>query len=217
MKGTLEKFTKNENYIGGTLAYGHFTTIHAGHIRYLNYAKKLGKRLIIALLPDINIEGAKKYAFTPFKSKFQAHITKKQLSDKTVLLVKPQTFMNLSGQSLNQIKKFYKIENNNFIVIHDDLDLKIGDARTKIGGGSGGHNGLKSIDSHIGNDYIRIRIGIDHPGNKDLVNKYVLSDFNNTDLVLISPLIDNICSNLKNIIENVDNLSITLSKTIMRG
>ena len=125
--------------------------------------------------------------------------------------------MNLSGQSLNQIKKFYKIENNNFIVIHDDLDLKIGDARTKIGGGSGGHNGLKSIDSHIGNDYIRIRIGIDHPGNKDLVNKYVLSDFNNTDLVLISPLIDNICSNLKNIIENVDNLSITLSKTIMRG
>ena len=110
-----------------------------------------------------------------------------------------------------------QIENNNFIVIHDDLDLKIGDARTKIGGGSGGHNGLKSIDSHIGNDYIRIRIGIDHPGNKDLVNKYVLSDFNNTDLVLISPLIDNICSNLKNIIENVDNLSITLSKTIMRG
>lgn len=160
---------------------------------------------------------SKKYAFSPFKSKFQAHITKKQLSDKTVLLVKPQTFMNLSGQSLNQIKKFYKIENNNFIVIHDDLDLKIGDARTKIGGGSGGHNGLKSIDSHIGNDYIRIRIGIDHPGNKDLVNKYVLSDFNNTDLVLISPLIDNICSNLKNIIENIDNLSITLSKTIMRG
>ena len=78
-------------------------------------------------------------------------------------------------------------------------------------------NGLKSIDSHIGNDYIRIRIGIDHPGNKDLVNKYVLSDFNNTDLVLISPLIDNICSNLKNIIENIDNLSITLSKTITRG
>ena len=160
---------------------------------------------------------SKKYAFSPFKSKFQAHITKKQLSDKTVLLVKPQTFMNLSGQSLNQIKKFYKIENNNFIVIHDDLDLKIGDARTKIGGGSGGHNGLKSIDSHIGNDYIRIRIGIDHPGNKDLVNKYVLSDFNNTDLVLISPLIDNICSNLKNIIENVDNLSITLSKIVSRG
>tara|TARA_Y100001934_G_scaffold146950_1_gene176531 strand:+ start:45 stop:614 length:570 start_codon:yes stop_codon:yes gene_type:complete len=160
---------------------------------------------------------SKKYAFTTFKSKFQAHITKKQLSDKTVLLVKPQTFMNLSGQSLNQIKKFYKIENNNIIVIHDDLDLKIGDVRTKVGGGSGGHNGLKSIDSHIGNDYIRIRIGIDHPGNKDLVNKYVLSDFNNTDLVLISPLIDNICSNLKNIIENIDNLSITLSKTITRG
>ena len=160
---------------------------------------------------------SKKYSFSPFKSKLQAYITKKKLSDKSVLLVKPQTFMNLSGQSLNQIKKFYKIENNNFIVIHDDLDLKIGDVRTKVGGGSGGHNGLKSIDSHIGNDYIRIRIGIDHPGNKDLVNKYVLSDFNNTDLVLISPLIDNICSNLKNIIENIDNLSITLSKTITRG
>ena len=160
---------------------------------------------------------SKKYSFSPFKSKFQAYITKKQLNDKTVLLVKPQTFMNLSGQSLNQIKQFFKIENNKIIVIHDDLDLKIGDVRTKIGGGPGGHNGLKSIDSHIGNDYIRIRIGIGHPGNKDLVSKYVLSDFNNTDLVLISPLIDNICSNLKNIIENVDNLSITLSKTITRG
>ena len=80
---------------------------------------------------------AKKYSFSPFKNKFQSHIIADQLSDNPILLVKPQTFMNLSGQSLSHIKKFYKLQNKQIIVIHDDLDLNIGSIRTKIGGGSG--------------------------------------------------------------------------------
>jgi len=155
----------------------------------------------------------KKYSLSKFKNKFKSHIITDQLNGNSIILVKPQTFMNLSGQSINEIKNFYKLENNQIIVIHDDLDLKIGDLKTKIGGGSGGHNGLKSIDSHIGKEYVRIRIGIGHPGNKNLVNNYVLSDFNNDDLVIINRLINNISSNLKNIIKNIDNLSTTISET----
>ena len=120
---------------------------------------------------------AKKYSFSPFKNKFQSHIITSQLNGKPVILVKPQTFMNLSGQSVSHIKKFYKLQNKQIIVIHDDLDLNIGNIKTKIGGGSGGHNGIKSIDSHIGIDYIRLRIGIGHPGDKVLVKNYVLGDF----------------------------------------
>ena len=93
------------------------------------------------------------------------------------LLLKPLTFMNLSGESVKKVKDFYKIENEDIIVIHDDLDLKLGALKFKRGGSSGGHNGLKSIDSLIGNDYYRIRIGIGRPESKEEVVNFVLSDF----------------------------------------
>jgi len=160
---------------------------------------------------------AKSYSFSQFKNKFQSHIIAKKLNGSPILLVKPQTFMNLSGQSLSNIKKFYKLKNKQIIVIHDDLDLKIGDIRTKIGGSSGGHNGLKSIDSHIGDDYIRLRIGIGHPGEKNLVNNYVLGDFSKDESISINNLINDISSNLNLIIKNVDNLAQILSDTITRG
>ena len=160
---------------------------------------------------------AKKYSFSHFKSKFQAHIITSQLKDNPLILVKPQTFMNLSGQSLSHIKKFYKLQNKQIIVIHDDLDLNIGDIRTKIGGSSGGHNGLKSIDSHIGTDYVRLRIGIGHPGDKNLVNNYVLGDFNKEELISVNNLINEICSNIELIINNIDNLPQILSENIARS
>ncbi|PPR17028.1 MAG: Peptidyl-tRNA hydrolase [Alphaproteobacteria bacterium MarineAlpha9_Bin3] len=159
----------------------------------------------------------KKYSFSPLKNKFQSHIIKGHINDNPLTLVKPQTYMNLSGLSLSLIKKFYKLKNEQIIVIHDDLDLKVGDIRTKIGGSSGGHKGLKSIDSHIGKDYIRIRIGIGHPGDKQLVNNYVLGNFNKEDLFIISTLINNISSNLSFIFENINNLSQTLSEIIGKG
>jgi len=94
------------------------------------------------------------------------------------LLLKPLTFMNLSGESVIKVKNFYKIDINNIIVIHDDLDLPFGTVRFKKGGGHGGHNGLKSLDNHIGKEYIRIRIGIGKPEHKTEVASYVLSNFN---------------------------------------
>ena len=160
---------------------------------------------------------AEKHSFSVFKNKFQSHIAANQVNKHPILLVKPQNFMNLSGQSLSHIKKFYKLENKQIVVFHDDLDLSIGDIRTKIGGSSGGHNGLKSIDSHIGVNYTRLRIGIGHPGDKNLVNNYVLGDFNKDELINVNNLINDISSNLELIIQNMDNLSQILSETITRG
>ena len=96
--------------------------------------------------------------------------------EKTVCL-KPTTFMNLSGQSVGEAMRFFKLTPRDVVVFHDELDLAPGRLRVKTGGGNGGHNGLRSIDAHIGLDYRRVRIGIGHPGNKDMVTPYVLSDF----------------------------------------
>jgi PTH1 family peptidyl-tRNA hydrolase len=117
------------------------------------------------------------------------------------LFLKPSTYMNLSGESVVLVKNFYKIDNENIIVIHDDLDLKLGALRFKRGGSSGGHNGLKSIDKYIGNDYYRIRIGIGRPERKEEVINYVLSDFTKDELECIKttfPIIKNAIFDIEN-------------------
>ncbi len=105
------------------------------------------------------------------------------------LYVKPQTFMNLSGESIIAIADYYDIPNDNIIVIHDDIDLEFGVVKFKIGGGHGGHNGLRSIDSHIGKDYIRVRIGVGKPENKSDVPNYVLSNFSKDELNTLPDII----------------------------
>ncbi|MCT7537393.1 aminoacyl-tRNA hydrolase [Aliarcobacter butzleri] len=105
------------------------------------------------------------------------------------LFAKPTTFMNNSGVAVHSIKEYYKIDLENIIVIHDDLDLPFGTVKFKIGGGHGGHNGLKSLDSHIGKDYIRVRIGIGKPQNKDDVANFVLSDFSKEELNKLEDII----------------------------
>jgi PTH1 family peptidyl-tRNA hydrolase len=117
--------------------------------------------------------------------KFHAEICEYRLNGEKILLVKPQTYMNNSGQTVCELKSFYKLENTNIIVIHDDLDLIPGKIKVKSSGGHGGHNGLRSIHDFIGSDYIRLRIGIGHPGHKDKVSNYVLSDFSTTDFLWI--------------------------------
>ncbi|BCD67539.1 aminoacyl-tRNA hydrolase [Nitratiruptor sp. YY09-18] len=102
-----------------------------------------------------------------------------------ILLLKPATYMNLSGESVQAVKNFYKIDLDHTIVIHDDLDLGLGAIRIKKGGGHGGHNGLKSIDAAIGKEYIRIRFGIGRPERKEEVIHYVLSDFSSQELSCI--------------------------------
>jgi len=108
------------------------------------------------------------------------------------LFLKPSTYMNLSGESIKALKDFYKIDNEDIIVIHDDLDLKLGALKFKKGGGHGGHNGLKSIDNHIGNDYHRIRIGIGRPEEKDKVVDFVLGKFRSEELEKIEKSLDNV-------------------------
>ena len=119
------------------------------------------------------------------KSNFIADVVKSSSN----LLVKPHTFMNRSGQSVQAIKEYYKIENDDIIVIHDDLDLPFGTVKFKIGGGHGGHNGLRSLDAHIGKEYIRVRIGIGKPTDKNDVANYVLSNFSKEELNKLKDII----------------------------
>jgi len=113
-----------------------------------------------------------------FKSKFQGALAEGRIGAEKVVLLKPQTFMNESGQSVGKVAKFYKIDPARIIVFHDELDLDAGKVRVKTGGGTAGHNGLKSIKAHLGTpDFKRVRMGIGHPGDKSRVSGYVLSDF----------------------------------------
>ena len=124
---------------------------------------------------------ANDHSFSPWKNKFQGQITDGKLGDEKVILLKPETFMNLSGQSVSETIKFYKIKIEDIIVFHDELDLAPAKLRVKISGGHAGHNGLRSIHQHIGADYHRVRMGVGHPGHKDRVANYVLSDFAKSD------------------------------------
>jgi len=124
---------------------------------------------------------AEDHGFTPWKSKFQGKISEGRLGSEKVLLLKPETFMNRSGQSVGEAMRFYKLEPEDVVVLHDELDLAPGKARFKQGGGHAGHNGLRSIHGHIGEGYDRVRLGIGHPGRKDLVSNYVLHDFPKAD------------------------------------
>ncbi|CTQ32167.1 aminoacyl-tRNA hydrolase [Jannaschia rubra] len=112
-----------------------------------------------------------------WRSKFQSQVAEVRFGSDRVLLLKPGTFMNLSGQSVGEAMRFHKLTPGNVTVFHDELDLAPGRLKLKQGGGHAGHNGLRSIHQHIGDSYARVRLGIGHPGHKDRVSGYVLSDF----------------------------------------
>lgn len=137
----------------------------------------------------------RRHPFGPWSKKFKAEISEGELAGEKVLLIKPQTFMNLSGESVGEAMRFYKLTPAHVIVIHDELDLPASRARMKTGGGHGGHNGLKSIDAHCGKDYRRLRLGIGHPGDKDRVHGHVLGDFAKVDRDWLDPLLDAIADN----------------------
>jgi PTH1 family peptidyl-tRNA hydrolase len=115
--------------------------------------------------------------FPAWRKRFSGLIAEGRLGGDRVLLLKPQTYMNRSGSSVGEAVRFYKLELGDVVIFHDELDLAPGKLRVKTGGGVAGHNGLKSITAHIGNDYVRVRIGIGHPEHREKVAKYVLSDF----------------------------------------
>lgn len=121
------------------------------------------------------------HGFGPWKAKFQGRVSEGRLGGDKVLLLKPETFMNLSGQSVGEAMRFYKLDPADVTVFHDELDLVPGKCRVKQGGGHAGHNGLRSLHGHIGDGYARVRLGIGHPGRKELVSGYVLHDFARAD------------------------------------
>lgn len=133
---------------------------------------------------------AEDHGFSPWKSKFQGKIAEGMLGREKVLLLKPETFMNRSGQSVGEAMRFYKLDPGDITVFHDELDLAPGKVRVKQGGGHAGHNGLRSIHGHIGEAYARVRLGIGHPGHKDAVAGYVLHDFPRADEGWLGPLMD---------------------------
>ncbi len=130
------------------------------------------------------------HGFGPWKAKFNGRYAEGRLGKERVTLLKPETFMNLSGQSVAAAMQFYKLENADLFVFHDELDLEPGKMRLKTGGGHAGHNGLRSIHQHLGPDYQRVRLGIGHPGHKDRVAAYVLHDFAKADQDWIEPLLE---------------------------
>jgi peptidyl-tRNA hydrolase, PTH1 family len=150
----------------------------------------------------------KRFNLSKQKPKFKGLLTNGEINKQKLILVKPLTFMNNSGTCIREIQDYYKIIPKNVFVFHDDLDLELGKIKAKIGGSSGGHNGIKSIEDAIGSHFNRIRIGIGHPGEKNLVDSHVLNDFSEEELEKINLSIQKLLDNVHLLIEkNLDNFS----------
>lgn len=133
---------------------------------------------------------AERFRFPPFRNKFQSQLSEGPIAGRPVLLLKPMTFMNVSGQAVAAAAGFFKIVPADIVVFHDEIDLAAGKVRVKAGGGPAGHNGLRSLHAHIGPDYVRVRIGVGRPQSKDEVIDHVLDDFAKADRAWLSPLLD---------------------------
>ncbi len=138
----------------------------------------------------------RRHGFSPWRKKFQGDVAEGTIGGMKVVALKPATYMNLSGQSAAAAAQFYKIDLADVIAIHDELDLKFGKLRVKRGGGAAGHNGLRSLDQHLGQDYRRLRMGIDHPGEKHLVTNYVLGNFAKAERAFVETWCDAIADAL---------------------
>ncbi|OBZ93257.1 peptidyl-tRNA hydrolase [Pararhizobium polonicum] len=146
----------------------------------------------------------RRHSFSPWSKKFKALISEGEIAGERVLLMKPQTFMNLSGEAVGEAMRFYKLEPKDILAIYDELDLIQGKARIKTGGGHGGHNGIKSLDAHCGREYRRLRLGIGHPGSKEQVHNHVLGDFAKADRVWLEPLLDALADNADMLVKAED-------------
>lgn len=149
-------------------------------------------------------EIARAYNFAPFRARFQGRVSEGQISGERVILLEPGTYMNESGRAVGEAARFYKLGLADIAVFHDELDLAPGKCRVKIGGGAAGHNGLRSIDAHMGKDYKRVRLGIGHPGDKNLVHSYVLNDFARSEEGWVETLCDAVARNAGLIAEGDD-------------
>ena len=136
-----------------------------------------------------------------WKKKFQGLATEVTLNREKLIFLKPSTFMNLSGQSVSEASRFYKLPSSEICVFHDELDLPFMKIKTKIGGGHAGHNGLRSIQQHLGPDYFRVRIGVGHPGDKAKVASYVLNNFPKNNEAELKFLLDAVADGFPHLLE----------------
>jgi peptidyl-tRNA hydrolase, PTH1 family len=132
---------------------------------------------------------ARRHGLSPWRRRFHGVATEGPIGTERVLLLLPGTYMNESGLAVAEAARFYKLGAGDVVVVHDEIDLAPGKVRVKAGGGSAGHNGLRSVTAHLGNDYRRVRIGVGHPGDKELVHGYVLNDFAKSE----RPWVDGLC------------------------
>lgn len=146
----------------------------------------------------------RRHPFAPSRTRFQGQAAEGTIGRERVIALKPETFMNDSGRAVGEAARYYKIDLPDIVVFHDELDLAPGRLRVKIGGGNAGHNGLRSISEHIGNDYRRVRIGIGHPGDKDLVHDYVLSNFGKAEMDWVTAICEAIAANAEFLAEGHD-------------
>ena len=133
---------------------------------------------------------AARYGLPPFRSRFQGLVAEGRMDGIKVVLLKPATFMNNAGRSVGAAMRYFKLDPGDVVVLHDELDLRPAKVRVKRGGGHAGHNGLRSVDAHIGADYRRVRLGVGHPGDKHRVQRYLLSDFAKADKDWLEALLD---------------------------
>jgi PTH1 family peptidyl-tRNA hydrolase len=147
---------------------------------------------------------AKRHGVGPWRRRFQGLACEGPIGGVRSLLLRPTTYMNESGRAVAEAARFYKVTLADVIVFHDEIDLPPGKVRVKVGGGIAGHNGLRSISAHIGNDYRRVRIGVGHPGNKDLVQAYVLNDFAKSERPWVEALIEIVADNSEFLVRGED-------------
>jgi len=148
---------------------------------------------------------ARRYGFPAFRQKLNGLLSEGSIDGERTLLLKPQTFMNSSGDSVVQVTNFYKLGPAEVTVLYDEIDLAPGKVRVKRGGGSGGHNGIRSIDPQIGADYRRVRLGVGHPGHKDAVMPHVLGDFSKADQEWLVPGLEAVADNIGLLLKGDDN------------
>lgn len=147
---------------------------------------------------------AQRWRFPAWRSRFQALACEGDIGGERCLLLKPQTYMNESGRAAGEAARFYKLGVADLTVFHDELDLAPAKVRVKIGGGNAGHNGLRSITAHLGNEYRRVRLGIGHPGDRNLVHPHVLSDFTKSERRWVDVLVDALADNADRLVAGDD-------------
>jgi len=156
----------------------------------------------------------RRHGFSDWRAKFHGQLAEGRIAGEKVLVLKPETYMNDSGRAVSAAIRFYKIDPSDVIVLYDELDLALGRVKVKQGGGNGGHNGLKSLDAHIGKDYWRVRIGIGHPGDKSKVTSHVLGDFSKAEEPVMESLMDGVAANISLLVAG-DRASDFMSKLVV--